>query len=320
MYVQGMTWDKSFDSGNRLDFSTQRSRASHAFLVVTIGACILVSGVMSLVALLPPASSILNLLSAPSLLEVSFLNIGQGDATLIRTPSGVTALIDAGPDSAIVSELASALPKVARLGVLIASHFDADHIGGIPEVASRYDVGLFLSSGLEKQTGLAVEIQRLLGGVEQASVAAGDTIMLDAASGTRLDILWPPQSVYDAGQSDSNENSVVAMLRHGSNAVLLTGDAEAATEKRLVECYGSTLDASVLKVAHHGSDSSSTSEFLRSVMPVASVISVGEGNRYDHPKQGVVDALFAVSPFVHITKDEGRVTFVFDGVGFARAN
>ncbi len=252
------------------------------------------------------------------LTEVSFLDVGQGDAVLVRAPNGARALIDAGPDSSALEQMLAIAPANRSLSFIVLTHFDADHIGGIPDLLSRYEVTAVLDTGLQKQTALRSEIDRLLASTTRRAMAAGDTIILDHAAEVRFDVLWPPREHRESGVVDSNDESVVLALRVGSSTVMLTGDAGTAVEQKLLECFGAGLDSVVLKAGHHGSDTSTSPEFVQAITPVMAVISAGQGNSYGHPHETVLDTLTQSAVAVHTTKDEGRVTFVFSGAGFAR--
>jgi len=250
---------------------------------------------------------------------VSFLNIGQGDAIFIETPNS-RVLIDAGPDESVLDELSAAMPLLGRhIHLVLASHSDADHIGGFPGVLSRYEYNVFAATGAPKTTAIRGEIDVMTASSTKWNLAAGDRVILDPYTNVFADVLWPPAAAVAAASSDNNELSLVLKLNHGSSSVLLTGDAGLPTEKELIRCFGASLASTILKVGHHGSDSSTSADFVATVSPAAAVISAGEGNKYGHPHQSVIDTLSqTLNPEnIHITKDEGRVTFVLSKAGVA---
>lgn len=250
---------------------------------------------------------------------VSFLNIGQGDAIFVETPV-TRALIDAGPDESVLDELSAAMPLLGRhIHLVLASHSDADHIGGFPGVLTRYDYSVFAATGAPKTTAIRGEIDAMTASSTKWNLAAGDRVLLDPYNNVFADVLWPPATAIATAQSDDNELSLVLQLHYGSSSVLLTGDAGIPTEKELIRCFGTSLASTILKVGHHGSDSSTSADFVAVASPAVAVISAGEGNKYGHPHQAVIDTLSKVlnPENIHITKDEGRVTFVLSKAGIA---
>lgn len=246
-------------------------------------------------------------------LHVAFLDVGQGDAILITTPTGQQVLVDGGPSPAVLtSALGDEMPFWDRsLDLVIMTHTDEDHLTGLVEALKRYDVDTWLDNGLAGQGPLYVECQELLGeerAVRQV-VTAGDR--LDLGDGVVLEVLHPPAGGM-AG-ADANANSVVMRLVWGQASFLLTADVEFEAEAYLLRS-GRPLSAQVLKVAHHGSGGSSGAEFLAEVAPRFAVISVGDDNRFGHPAPTLLDRLAALGETTLLRTDqEGTVEFVTDG-------
>ncbi|WP_088005584.1 S-layer homology domain-containing protein [Indiicoccus explosivorum] len=235
--------------------------------------------------------------------EVTFLEVGQGDAILIEYPNGEVALVDAGRYGTVIDAALQAV-GVTQIDTFIATHPDADHIGGAAYVINNYGVTHVVDSGQVHTTEVFADY---LAAVEASGATfqvaeVGDDVSDDAS--VEAEVL----AVNDAA-SDFNEGSIVIMLTHGLNDFLLTGDAEASTEAELVANYN--LDAEVLKVGHHGSDSSTTQAFVDEVDPLLAVISVGE-NSYGHPTQTVVNRLLNSGAEVISTMD-GTVIVESDG-------
>jgi len=245
-------------------------------------------------------------------LHVAFLDVGQGDAALITVPGGRQVLVDGGPSpSALTSALGREMPFWDRsLDLVILTHADADHITGLVEALDRYQVDGWLDNGQGKENSLYGEcLERLEArGVPTYTVRAGDR--LDLGQGIELEVLHPaPGPLAGAG---SNDNSVVVRLTWGKASFLLTGDLEAEGEQTLLQS-GQGLASGVLKVAHHGSDGSSTTSFLEAVGPAYAVILVGE-NSFGHPTPGVLQRLADVGGVeVLHTNERGTVEFVTDG-------
>ncbi len=216
-------------------------------------------------------------------LRVFFFDVGQGDATLIRTPSHQNILIDAGPDTEVLSKLGATLPFYDRqIDLVILTHCHADHEGGLAAVLERYDVGRVIWSGVgDKSPGcLAWQDVSIRKNISIRVVSAG---MKYTFGNTAMEILYPlsPESI--AGAKDLNLTSIVCRMVYQRASFLFTGDAPVEVENILLKDGKSALASDVLKVGHHGSRYSSSIGFLEAVHPKYSVISVGKGNSYGHP-------------------------------------
>ena len=244
-------------------------------------------------------------------LQVSFLDIGQGDAIYIRTPAGQDILIDGGPSpQRLVQELSKKMPFWDRtIELVVSTHADADHLTGLVEALKRYKVKQVVHPGLAADTDLYRDWRRLIEDkdVPEAVVAAGQRIRLDG--GLELEVLNPFYRSVD----DTNAASVVLNLSYGGISFLFTGDLTAEAELELI--YRRLVpDVTVLKVAHHGSGGSTGGAFLSVNRPELAVIPVGK-NSYGHPKAAVLAALEAwcIEGGVFRTDLSGTITFVTDG-------
>lgn len=248
-------------------------------------------------------------------LTVAFLNVGQGDAIFIEAPNGVQLLIDAGRNNSVLAELGELMPFYDRsIDLLMATHPDADHIGGFPEIVSRYEIGRFIETGISSDSDLAGALYRRL---EEKNVPTyramrGDRIEL--ASGVYIDILFPDHGV--AGL-ETNESSIIARLHYGESDVMLTGDAPQKIENYVASLDGEALASDILKVGHHGSRTSTSDIFLSVVQPSYAVISAGESNSYGHPHQEVLGLLRGNGISIIETK-EGTVVFSTTGAEWQR--
>ena len=238
-------------------------------------------------------------------LHVAFLDVGQGDAILIQSPAGPQVLIDGGRyPSVVLDELAEQLPFWDHsLDLVIATHPDDDHVAGLPDVVVRYDVAQLITNGAPADDAPAYAAL-LAGGAAVHVAQAGETI--DLGDGARLDILSA------GGAAGGNDASIVARLTYGRFSLLLTGDAEAATETALLT-GGRPLTSLVLKAGHHGANTSSGEAFLRAVAPQAIVISVGADNRYGHPAPAMLARAAAVGATVLRTDEVGTIEVSSDG-------
>lgn len=243
-------------------------------------------------------------------LRVAFLDVGQGDAILIESPTGNQLLIDGGPGNAVLPELGRVLPFYDRsLDGVLLSHPNLDHLSGFLEVLKRYDVGYDLESGRAHTIPEYAEFERLVAehGVRRELVRRGTTI--DLGGGAILEILSPEER--DLFTKDLNDTMVVARLTYGDTAFLFTGDMERGLEARLV-ASGDDLTAQVLKVGHHGSKTSSSEALLAAIDPEYAVIEVGK-NSYGHPNGDVLARLASFGAQVLRTDTDGTVIFESDG-------
>ena len=252
-------------------------------------------------------------------LHVTFFDVGQGDAVFIETPHGRQVVVDGGADAlALTRLLGERMPFYDRhIDIVAATHPHGDHIGGLTQVLERYDVSTVLERRVEHESGAyeawmwAVDTEKSEG-AQVIEASAGQVITLD--NDVRIEVLGPPLELLRGTESDVDNASLVLRLVYGEVSVLLTGDIFAAAERGILES-GAAPDSDVLKVPHHGSDSSSAAEFLDAVSPAAAVISVGEGNRFGHPDADVVERLreFVGEGGLYITSEQGTVEFVTDG-------
>ncbi len=243
-------------------------------------------------------------------LHVAFLDVGQGDAIFVQTPSGSQMLIDGGPSgSVLLSQLGRQMPFWDRsLDIVVLTHPDADHINGLIPVLERYRVEtvIFREMGCENE---ACERWRQLVESEGAEVYRGEAgLSLALDEGLTMDILHPGPTLTD--RAGFNDNSIVTRILHGEFSLLLTGDIEATTERLLVS-QGVPLESAALKAAHHGSCSSTTQAFLDAVDPDLVVISVGADNDFGHPCPAVLERL--EQRRVYRIDERGVVEIISDG-------
>ena len=234
----------------------------------------------------------------PKDLEIHFLDVGQGDSCFIITPNRKTILIDGGGSTSSTFDVGkdTLIPYLldkgyTNLDYVFISHFDQDHVGGILPVLEELHVGqVFISKQEEKsenyKTFLELVKKKKL---KMQEVKAGDKITIEDVS---FQILWPIEKQIEENQL--NNNAMVMKLQYKSFSMLFTGDIEEVAEKKILDTYQNHLEilkATVLKVAHHGSKSSSTEEFLKAVNSKVAMIGVGENNMFGHPNNVVLERL-----------------------------
>lgn len=242
---------------------------------------------------------------------LAFFDVGQGDAIFFATAQGHQVLIDGGPDTTVLSGLGEVMPFWDKtLDLVVLTHSDADHVTGLVAVFERYQVANVLWTGSRKDTKafLAFERALLKEGAQEITAQAGQRILL-GSSGAVLEILYPEQGI-DVQKEKSNETSVIARLVYGEHEVLLPGDTTKKIERKLVK-QGVNLQSDILKVAHHGSKTSSSKEFLEVVNPTIAIISVGKDNRFGHPTPEVLANLAEYGIKIHRTDLEGTIYYYF---------
>jgi len=269
----------------------------------------LVVGALALLVILASAAT---LQMPDGKLHVHFLDVGQGDAIFIECPNGQQILVDGGPSpSVLLSHLGRRMPFWDHsLDLVILTHPEVDHVGGLVDVLERYDVGLVLDSGQECTSGTCEAWRALIEEKAIPYLRAESEMRLELGQGVLLDILHPPAQLMTNTSSDINNNSVVLHLRYGQFSALLTGDVMEEAESVLL-ASGQSLDSLVLKVPHHGGDTSLTTPFLEAVGPELAVISVGADNRFGHPDKVTLEKLEDIPTYR--TDQQGSLEVVTDG-------
>ena len=248
--------------------------------------------------------------------ELHVLDVGQGDAILLRTDAGRWVLFDAGPawrggDAGRSTILPYILRRGGSLEAFVLSHPHTDHVGGAASVLGAMRPHAYWDAafaGGSDAYGLSLAAARQQG-IAWRRVHPGDSVLIDRVSLTFL----APDSSWTVGLNDPNLASTIALVRFGVVRFLLVGDAELAEEEWLLEHHRDELRADVLKVGHHGSSTSSSDAFLAAVHPDVAVISVGAANKYGHPSADVLRALSLVGAEVLRTDESGTVIVRTDG-------
>jgi competence protein ComEC len=246
-------------------------------------------------------------------LEVNFLDVGQGDSIFIKTPYGQSILIDGGPDNTVIKRLGENLSWWdKRIDLMILTHPHDDHIFGLIDVIKRYKVEKILYTGVVHTSPnylIWLELVRDRH-IPLTIIDRAQTIKL--GEDCNLEIIYPRINLGGQTAGNLNNSSIVAKLIYGESKFLFTGDAEVEIEKELIEA-DIDLRADVLKVSHHGSDTSSSKEFLEKVKPKFAVIQVGANNDFGHPSTRIIKRLERINAQILRTDLEGTVKLVSDG-------
>lgn len=240
-------------------------------------------------------------------LRVNYIDVGQGDSIFIQLPNNESMLIDAGE----AFEADNVINYLNNLGIkkidyVVGTHPHTDHIGGLEEVINTFDIG---SIYMPRASSTSKTYEDLLTAISnkglKVKTAKSGVVVLDD-NNLKLEFIAPNSDNY----SELNNYSAVLKLTYLDNTFLFMGDAETLSENEIT----SNVDADVIKVGHHGSDSSSSLEFVKKVSPEYAIIMVGEGNSYNHPYQSIIDRYESVGAKVLRTDLDGNIVCDSDGV------
>lgn len=243
-------------------------------------------------------------------LRFHFIDVGQGDSSLIITPNGKTILIDAG-DEAHAKKVLSYVREqgIEKLDLVIATHPDADHIGGMDKVIKNFDIGVFAMPDVSAKTNQYKQIQRELKAkkMKATRLYQGDEVQID--DDIDFEILSPVKGKkYD----DTNEYSIVAKIVYKDTSFILMGDATMENEVDIINNVPD-IDIDVLKLGHHGSSTSSSDYFITKTSPNIAIISCGKNNKYGHPHQEVMRVLKKHGVTPYRTDEMGDIVITSDG-------
>ncbi|WP_010651455.1 ComEC/Rec2 family competence protein [Oceanobacillus massiliensis] len=247
--------------------------------------------------------------AAPEM-EIHFIDVGQGDSMFIRTPMNRTILVDGGPPGA-GDEIVSYLKKqnIKKLDLVVATHPDMDHIGGLPEVMKHIEVKEILDTGkLHPTKTFAAYINEVRKQSIPVRIAEKDTLI-------EIDPMMKME-VWNAFErlKNNNESSIVLKITYGEVDLLLMSDVEQEQEKEFLHDYN--VKAEIIKVAHHGSKTSSSLEFLQGVQPEVAILTYSKENDYGHPVNRVIENLYRVHSMIYSTAAVGNVVINTDGTDY----
>ena len=240
-------------------------------------------------------------------LRISYIDVGQGDSTFIEFPNGKTMLIDAGLAEASDTVIAYIRGLgYSKIDYLMATHPDGDHIGGMRDVVNSFEIGTVYMPDVDHNT---TTYERLLEAIAAKNIdviagTAGVSILEE--ENLTAKIIGPARDDYD----DVNSFSLILRITYGNHSFLFLGDASKENERELKGDYS----ADVVKVGHHGSTTSSDATFVQNTHAKYAIVSVGANNRYNHPKQAVLDLWVGIGATVLRTDLEGTIVALSDGV------
>ncbi|WP_419958006.1 S-layer homology domain-containing protein [Psychrobacillus psychrotolerans] len=241
-------------------------------------------------------------------LKVSFIDVGQGDSILIQAPNGKTMLIDGGTRAAGVDVVAYLRSRgVTKLDYVVATHPDADHIGGLISVLNSFTVGTFIDSGKVHTTETYLDILNLIDSknISLTIPNIGEKFTLDPT----MDI----QIIHVNGEAtDNNDASIVFKVTYNKVSFLLMGDADTKLEAEIMAKFN--VQSTILKAGHHGSNTSSSATFINKVKPATTILSYGEDNSYGHPHTEVISRLKSVGSKIYSTAEAGNITVTTNGL------
>ena len=246
---------------------------------------------------------------------VHFVDVGQGDCSIVQTPAG-NVIIDAGVYEADNNSSDSTVSYINSLGIsdfvyAIFTHPHSDHIGGAETVISKYNVDTLI---IPNAVNTSATFRKMLDAIEEndCSVTEGKAGVSIDLGETKIELLAPVKDDYQS----LNDASVVAKITYGDISFLFAGDAEVISERDMLENDYEALDSTILKVAHHGSSTSSSKEFIKAVSPEVAIYSCGKNNEYGHPHKETVKLIDSVVADSYRTDKNGNIIITTDGLGY----
>ena len=241
-------------------------------------------------------------------LHIHFLDVDQGDAALLISPSGKQIVIDGGPNLALLEHLGKHMPFFDRtIDLVILTHPDSDHLTALPQLLERYHVGAITMAGVQHGSGRYDALLHHIKEYNIPVVLSDPTRDIDVGDGLVLDIVWPLPDVFGTHPKNANDPSFVIRALYGAESILLTGDIELEAEKEIL-VSGADISSRVIKVAHHGSRTSSFTGFLLAVNPELGIISSGKDNSFGHPHPEIVERYEQMGIRLRNTVDEGTIS------------
>jgi len=246
-------------------------------------------------------------------LEIDFFDVGQGDSILVKTPYNQNILIDGGPDNKIIKELGkNLLWNDKKIDLVILTHPHDDHITGLIQVLKNYDVKKIIYTGVLHSSPNYIEWLNIVKDKKIPLTIIDRPQKIDLGNNLWIDIIYPDKNFSGLKIDNLNNSSIVAMLNYKNNKIFFTGDIEAEVEEVILE-KNINIKSDLLKVAHHGSDTSSGEKFLEAIDPKKAVIEVGENNKFGHPSLRVLNRLKRLDTLILRTDINRTIKIYCDG-------
>lgn len=247
-------------------------------------------------------------------LTFAMLDVGQGDALFIESPTGTQIMFDAGPARKVLGPLARVMsPFDKSIDAIVITNPDADHIAGFADILKNYKVDAVFESGTLNDSKTFQNLKNEIETKTIPNILAERGMMLDLGGGAVIEILFPDR---DVSLWNTNDGSIVARLTYGKTSIILTGDSTTKTEKIILSGNSqAVLKSTILKVGHHGSRTSTSNEFVKAVAPTYALISDGKDNKYGHPHKETLDTLTQFGANILRTDLLGTIIMKCDRMG-----
>lgn len=261
----------------------------------------------------------LDLQNSHKQLTFAMLDVGQGDGLFLESPTGVQIMFDGGPPRKVLGSLAQVIsPFDKSIDAIVITNPDADHIGGFLDILKNYKVGRVFESGTLTDSKAYQSLRDEMKRQNIPDILVKRGMKLDMGGDVVIDILFPDR---DVSSWATNDGSVVARLSYGKTSIMLTGDAPIKTEQIILSENSPTqLQSNILKVGHHGSRTSTSENFLKSVSPTYALISDGKDNKYGHPHPDTLATLAQFGVKVFRTDLLGTIIFKCDRIKTCEIN
>lgn len=252
-------------------------------------------------------------------LEITFLNVEQGDAMLIKTPNNKYGVVDGGPGDYLLYELEQAIPsRVKTLEFLIISHADNDHIQGFTHLFDRFTIKNIFIHKSAKTTPSFNLLKDFIKDKNITNIQVFDNNDFYIEDSIFIDVLWPEQTSNPYHIDDTNDSSIAFTLSYKNINLFTAGDLSKDIEESLIENI--LVPINILKASHHGSNTSSSEKFIKSINPEIAIISAGENNRYGHPHHEVMETLQKYTKNIYSTSKNGRIKIRIEPQGTLEIN
>jgi len=249
--------------------------------------------------------------SQPHLFKIYFFDVGQGDATLIRTANQINILIDGGPDNAVIYKLGEALPFYDRqIDLMILTHPQMDHLTGLIEVIKRFEVKTIMAPDVESDSAIYQTFLEIIKQKKIKTVFVQNPLLIPIDQKTKLVFLWPQKNLLTKKSKNLNDYSIVTQLIYKNTSVLVMGDFE---KEEILASQNLDLTSEILRAGHHGAKDANSDKFIKTVSPIYAVISAGQNNPYGHPHAQTLQNLNRLNINIFRTDLSGDIIFESDG-------